>query len=78
MSRLWRDSPGYPYDRKVAVLITVVILDTGDVQYRCGKCGLDTVVKIHDTQSVFWDMHNGLAVLAMLGHYQASHKNERM
>lgn len=55
-------------------MIVVSILDNGNVQYRCDKCGLFNVVEIHDTESVFWDMHNGLAILAMLGHYKANHE----
>lgn len=54
-------------------MITVSILDNGNVEYRCNKCGLPTVVEIHDSESVFWDMHNGLAILAMLGHYRTTH-----
>ncbi len=55
-------------------MIEATITHEGDVMYRCNKCGIHTIVKIHDTESVFWDMHNGLAVLAMLGHYKATHE----
>jgi len=54
-------------------MISVHILDNGNVAYRCSVCDMTTVIEIHDTESVFWDMHNGLAVLAMLGHYKAMH-----
>lgn len=54
-------------------MITVKILSNGDVEYRCDRCGIHKVVEMHDTQSVFWDMHNGLAILSMLGHFQAIH-----
>jgi hypothetical protein len=55
-------------------VIVVSIMDNGNVEYRCSWCEIKTVIKIHDSESVFWDMHNGLAILAMLGHYKGTHK----
>lgn len=54
-------------------MIEVTILDNGSVKYQCRGCSIYQVVEIHDTESPFWDMHNGLAVLAMLGHYITEH-----
>jgi hypothetical protein len=54
-------------------MITVNIADNGDVIYECPQCELCWTIPIHKSESPFWDLYNGQAVLQSLAHFKAAH-----
>ena len=58
-------------------MINVTLESNGDVTYKCAAflCDVKTKVPKTSAASSFWEVFHGHAVLTMIGHAEAVHKN---